>query len=245
MQDKDALIVIDAGNTRLKIGVFVKGQLVDTFRTVPADLSALVSVHPYWKDLPTAVSSVRSKEEHNIIITSFPQCQILSNNWELPFTSAYKTPETIGMDRLCNVAAALSRAPQRNCVIIDIGTCLKFDYITSKGVYQGGSISPGLHMRFAALHEHTGRLPLIQANSAFESLVGQSTEESILSGVQRGMAKEIEGFIEDYKKQYSDLTLFVTGGDAAYFDFDGKNGIFVDENLTLKGIYAIYSFHAH
>jgi type III pantothenate kinase len=175
----------------------------------------------------------------------FTQAQFIDQDTTMPFTNYYTSPKTVGMDRLCNAAAVIEKNSASPKLVIDIGTCIKFDFIDEKNVYHGGSIAPGLRLRFNSLHQDTGRLPLLNATHEPISLIGNSTAESILSGVQNGIQHEINGMIESYLTQYPDLTIFVTGGDHGYFDFDRKNVIFVDENLTLKGIYAIYSFHAH
>ena len=146
---------------------------------------------------------------------------------------------------MCNIAALSNQLIGKPKLVIDIGTCIKFDFLDSHHVYKGGSISPGLRLRLNSLHQNTGRLPLLNATHEPIPLIGNSTEQSILSGVQNGMQNEINGMIDSYLTEYPDLTIFVTGGDHGYFDFDRKNVIFADENLTLKGIYTIYSFHAH
>ena len=128
-------------------------------------------------------------------------------------------------------------------VSIDIGTCIKFDFVDENGNYKGGSISPGIDLRYKTLNDYTGNLPLVNDKSKTE-LVGNSTINSIKSGVLNGIQAELNHFIYLYSKEYQDLTFFVTGGDAVYFDFPLKNNTFVDENLTLKGLYKIYVFNA-
>jgi type III pantothenate kinase len=126
---------------------------------------------------------------------------------------------------------------------IDIGTCIKFDFLSGDNHYLGGSISPGLKMRFLALHQQTANLPLIETNKN-PLLIGQTTAESIQSGVQNGIIAEIFGMIGQYEDQFPDLTVYFTGGDLQNFDFPQKNNIFVDENLTIKGISEIYQLNA-
>ena len=124
-------------------------------------------------------------------------------------------------------------------VSIDIGTCIKFDLISKNDGYLGGSIAPGINLRYRSLNDYTGKLPLLFNKSATQ-LVGNDTNSSIQSGVLNGMNAEINGLIKMYTEQYSDLTFFMTGGDARYFDLDSKNDIFADENLTLIGLFEIY-----
>ena len=139
--------------------------------------------------------------------------------------------------------AVVSLLKTENGLCIDIGTCIKFDLVTKKGHYKGGSISPGIDLRYKSLNDYTGKLPLL-SNKSNTGLVGNDTETSIQSGVMNGMNAEIYGLIKMYSKQISDLTFFMTGGDARYFDFDSKNDIFADENLTLIGLYEVYKYNA-
>ena len=127
---------------------------------------------------------------------------------------------------------------------MDFGTCIKFDFINKKNEYLGGSIAPGLKMRFRSLSQQTANLPLIQPGDLVK-LIGQTTSESIQSGVQNGIIREVIGMIEQYEQQFPDLKVYFTGGDLQNFDFPQKNNIFVDENLTIIGISEIYKLNAH
>jgi type III pantothenate kinase len=245
MDNPLSLIAIDAGNTSVKIGVFINGNLNEVFRMPLNDLHQWYSNHNSNLHLPVIISSVIHEAHHVFLKDLFTQALFIDQETSMPFTNNYASPKTAGMDRLCNAAAVSGKFSGESKLVIDIGTCIKFDFIDEKNVYHGGSIAPGLRLRFNSLHQDTGRLPLLNATHEPISLIGNSTAESILSGVQNGIQHEINGMIESYLTQYPDLTIFVTGGDHSYFDFDRKNVIFVDENLTLKGIYAIYSFHAH
>jgi type III pantothenate kinase len=123
---------------------------------------------------------------------------------------------------------------------VDAGTCIKFDLINANSEYCGGSISPGIALRYRSLNEHTANLPLLSP-AAWE-LLGVSTEKSLHSGVMGSVVAEITWRLQEYRNLYETLTVYLTGGDAHYFDMGQKNSIFVDENLTLKGIYALYLF---
>jgi type III pantothenate kinase len=151
--------------------------------------------------------------------------------------------ETIGIDRLCNVAGAMKTFESEHCLIVDIGTCIKFDFISAKNVYLGGSISPGINLRYRALHEYTSKLPLIDSK-ANASIIGDSTASSIHSGVINGIMHEIQGIILRYEKDFGQLKILITGGDASYFEFPQKSNIFANKNLTLEGIVEIYEINA-
>ncbi len=226
-------ITIDVGNTRIKFGLWKDEYLpeVSVYQTV--DQLATEFQHA-WKDLPTIVSSVRSENETKKIMELFPSAISFSQLSSYPVQIDYSTPETLGADRLAN-AIAVSQYASKSQLIVDLGTCLKFDFV-SNGCYKGGAISPGLAMRFKAMHEYTGKLPLITAVDASVPLVGNSTLSSMSSGVIHGMTQEILGICAEYAKITPELTIFLTGGDVEHFDIPLKNNIFVDENLTLRGL---------
>ncbi len=155
----------------------------------------------------------------------------------------YQSPETLGQDRLANACAIQKLSPEGRKVSIDLGTCIKFDYVNEEGKYLGGSISPGLRMRYEALHHFTGKLPLLETKQEI-SLIGRNSQDSIHSGVINGMKAELIQLMKCYSEDYQGLTFFVTGGDMKYFEFDSKNNIFAHENLTLLGLYDIYRQNA-
>jgi type III pantothenate kinase len=185
-------------------------------------------------EIPTMISSVLSYEETQKLKGLFPDSTLFTHQTPIPIENNYLQKETLGIDRLANAIAAYHKT-KKACLIIDCGTCLKVDYIDQDGFYLGGSISPGLQMRFRSLTDFTGRLPLIEPRE-IELLNGRTTEESILSGVINGMKYEITGFVERYKEIDPELTIFLTGGDLGFFDRTIKSPIFVDENLTHYGL---------
>tara|TARA_R110002072_G_scaffold266303_4_gene425222 strand:- start:3351 stop:4073 length:723 start_codon:yes stop_codon:yes gene_type:complete len=234
------VFVIDAGNTVIKIARFDNGVLSDIMRTTLPKFSEFI------KDVritDVIISSVLSKENTAIIARHFQTPLIISNQSKLPITLKYHSPKTLGIDRICNVVYASTQITKGFALTIDIGTCIKFDLVNAKKEYLGGSISPGIEMRYKSLNDYTGKLPLISEKSK-TPLIGKDTNSSIQSGVMNGINAEIYRLMEQYSSQYRDLTFFVTGGDARYFDIHSKNDIFAVENLTLIGLYEIYGFNA-
>ena len=240
MGHKSKKLVIDAGNTLIKLAEF-KGN-------------SLVSVNPYTFEemkfkfgndskTETIISSVLSEEKTAQIVQFFENSTLITNATNVPFSLEYKTKSTLGIDRICNAAYAVSMTTTEHAVVIDIGTCVKFDLIHKEKGYLGGSISPGIDLRYKSLNDYTGKLPLLSNKSGL-ALLGTDTETSIRSGVINGLKGELLQFMSEYKSQFKDLTFFVTGGDARYFDLDSKNDIFADRNLTIKGLYEIYKFNA-
>jgi len=230
--------VMDYGNTALKIAVFQNATMKTVYRSNKEDCLKLD-----WSNKLIVLSNVASKEFSLALQEKGAKIIEITTYFSASFTSAYNSMNTLGVDRFCNVEAIAISGRKGNLLCIDIGTCVKFDLLDKRKVYVGGSISPGLELRFKSLNDYTARLPLLEKKS-FRSLNGKSTDESILSGVILGLEAEIFKRIEWYEAQYDDLTIFVTGGDASYFDFHQKSNIFADENLTLKGIYSIFCNHA-
>jgi type III pantothenate kinase len=232
------VFVLDGGNTHLKLGTFVGQQLMETKR-----FQDRMSLEKYLSaDDIVVIANVGELQLQQDLMALGCQVFTVTNMNPLPFTNAYLSPNTLGIDRLCNIAAVLLTHPKRNVLVVDAGTCIKFDLINAERQYCGGSISPGLALRYLSLNEHTANLPLL-APAPWE-LIGKSTEESLHSGVMGSAHAEIHWRIQEFNNRYEDLIVYLTGGDALYFDLAQKNDIFVDENLTLKGIYALY-LHQH
>lgn len=161
----------------------------------------------------------------------------------LPIINLYRSPETLGSDRIANACGAATLFPAQNVLVVDAGTCLKFDVVTAQGEYPGGSISPGLKMRFEALHRGTGRLPLLRpAESA--PLTGYDTVTSMQAGILNGMCAEMEGIIADYRQRYPGIKVLLTGGDAPFFLNHLKTSIFAAPSITLQGLNAILLHNA-
>lgn len=166
----------------------------------------------------------------------------LNSQTPLPIINLYETPETLGYDRIAAVVGAHEQFPDKNILVIDAGTCITYEFIDSKGQYHGGNISPGLQMRFNALHQFTGHLPQIEA-SGRKLPMGRDTETAIRGGVLKGIEYEISGYVTTMKHKYSELLVFLTGGDDFSFDTNVKSIIFADRFLVLKGLNRILNYN--
>ena len=228
-------IVVDAGNTRIKVGVFKGDRLQEVLYFGGDDWNSLKSFLLEHRFENTIVSSVRSEKETRWILQLLNNPIRFNSGLELPLKNTYTTPETLGADRLANVVAAATLA-KGAALVLDIGTCIKFDIIDDNKTYLGGSISPGISLRYKSLNEFTGSLPLVDDNSKSDWF-GDSTDSCIHAGVMQGIQGEINYFLDYYSNKFPGLTIFVTGGDAHCFDFQIKNNIFVEQNLTLYGLF--------
>lgn len=240
-------LVIDLGNTRAKLALFEGKKLKEQLSFEPRiSLTQLQKVFKANTGInKTIVSSVinHSKDISNFL-SNHTQHILFDSNTKIPIKNNYQTPETLGKDRLAGAIGAHSLYPNTPILIIDAGTCIKTDFVSANGEYIGGSISPGINMRFKALNHYTDKLPILNLEKNYHSLTGKNTSESILSGVQNGALYEVKGFVDGYLKQYPDLKIVLTGGDAAFFALELKNHIFVCPELVLIGLNEIVEFNA-
>lgn len=243
MEKKKRFLVVDAGNTRIKMGVYVQNELVDNLCFSNDELEKIKSYLTGNRFDGAIISSVRSKKDTQWLLQLVQGAKLFQTLKNIPLKTSYETPETLGADRLANAIGAYSIS-KRACLVVDIGTCIKFDIVDATGTYLGGSISPGLNMRYRAMNEFTAGLPLVN-NFKPAKLIGKSTVDCMHVGVMRGMQAELDSFIKSYTADYQDLDIFITGGDAHYFDFDSKNNIFVNENITVHGLFITLQAHAN
>lgn len=237
-------LCFDFGNTRLKCGVFTNDQLTEVLPLVDA---ADETIEWLIKKYQPAKSILSSVIEHNAgmekILREHSSFHKLSSQSILPFTTPVGKPETIGADRLALAAAAVHFYKGKNNLVIGLGSCVTYNFINKYNSFLGGSISPGMGMRFKSLNTYTAKLPLIKADLATIGwnfpLIGYDTSSNILSGVLNGLAAEITGIVDNYQEKFTNFNVILTGGDAPYFAHHFKNKIFADPNLIFKGLYAI------
>ncbi len=239
-------IVVDIGNTLCKIGYF-ENQNLTKRKEIPSRQPEAISdalLKNASKKNSIIISSV-SVIPQNIenILKQYKISIHLDCQTPVPIKNLYKTPKTLGPDRIALSCGATKIFPLQNTLIISCGTCLTYDFIDYEHKYRGGAISPGLKMRLRALHTFTKKLPLIEIESQPE-LIGQCTMSSISSGVFYGILHEVEGAIKKYKQQFSELAIILTGGDYLYFDKIINYNIFAQPNLLLEGLNEILNYNA-
>ena len=237
-------LIIDIGNTLHKVAVFSEaGELIELCKyrqLTPNRIAQLFSKHDISHAILSAVGQYSSLIEDKI--RQHCPLMVLSASTSLPFTLRYHTPGTLGPDRIANAAGAFRLYPEKNVLSIQLGTCLVCDFINAQSEYLGGSISPGIDMRFKALKHYTRKLPEVKKKMT-KGVTGTSTEESILNGVMNGIVFEIEGMIAAYTQQYQDLKVLVTGGDAELLQNSIKFPIFAASNIVLWGLYEILRYN--
>ncbi len=238
-------LTIDIGNTRSKWGLFDEQTLVEkTFRSDYAveDIISYATNHQVKNIILSTVGAPIEPSWKARLEEHFYYLQ-LDQSTPLPIINAYGTPDTLGKDRLAAIVGAWQLYPGENCLVIDAGTCITYDVLKGDGKYLGGNISPGLAMRFKAMHEFTARLPLVK-EGVINDPIGQSTETAMRNGGQLGTQLEMEGFIQLFEDQFGQLRVILTGGDADFFAKVLKSKIFVNPDLVLRGLNKILTYNA-
>jgi len=232
-------LCLDFGNTRLKYALFNGSEFQQEAVLENDHTSTIENILNEYQPKRSILSSVIDHNaEIETLLASKTKFHKLSDQSKLPFTTPVGKPETIGADRLALVAAAVHFHPKQHNLIIGLGSCITYNFVNKFHEFLGGSISPGLEMRFKAMNEFTVKLPLIKPNSNFP-LVGYDTKTNLQSGVILGMAREMDGIIEEYALRYSNFNVHLTGGDMCFFVPLLKNKIFANPNLIFKGLYAL------
>ncbi len=237
-------LVIDTGNTLTKLALYQGMEMVafSSFEGVDAKhIIQFCESNLFIKNV--ILSTVKEyPAEIDLYLTQHFNTVFFSHNTSVPILNKYSTPETLGKDRLAGVVGAHLLLPAADNLVIDAGTAITYDLITASGEYLGGSISPGIVMRYKALHAFTSRLPLLDFYDDAK-LTGDDTSGSIHSGVLNGVLAEMEGIIHSYQLLYPDLKIIMTGGDHNYFDKRLKIKTFAAPNLVLEGLNLILNFN--
>jgi type III pantothenate kinase len=239
-------LVIDIGNTRAKLALFKGVDLIEKNIILEEELTLGYAKLFFQKNkIENSILAASGIVEKSLL--DFLQAQsnfiLLSDQTPIPITNAYGTPKTLGKDRLASAVAAHYLFPEKNCLIIDCGTCTTYNFIDEKGIFLGGNITPGLKMRLEAMHTLTAKLPLVELEKNDIALVGNDTKTALLSGAQLGALYEIEGFIDAYVQRFGKIRTLLTGGNADFFVNRLKNQIFADSNLVLVGLNVILKYN--
>jgi len=238
------ILAVDIGNTRIKAAVFEDTTLLETFVFMKTELQkSIQNILETRKNIThLVVASVSDVEKKAFsAFENVVKIHFLSHKDSFPFVNCYETPQTLGIDRLVLAAGATLEFPRQNRLVVDAGTCVTYDFIDENNNYLGGAISPGLKLRYEALHHYTAKLPLLTLENP-QHLIGNSTAESIHSGVVNGLVCEIDGFINQYKAQYSNFIIILTGGDTDFLAKRLKNTIFAKSNFLLESLNQTFQY---
>ncbi|WP_124979511.1 type III pantothenate kinase [Nonlabens xiamenensis] len=240
------IVVVDVGNTSIKLAVMQQQEPLLLYRTDSNGLQPrLTDIKEKYPDIATVAICAVGKMDaafRQVLEQYFTEIFELRPTMHLPFTNTYQS-ETIGMDRLALMAGAQQlRKEQQAVLVIDAGTCITYDLLNKDNQYLGGAISPGLRLRYESLHNFTARLPLLEKENV-EDFIGKTTASSMHSGVINGATQEIQGVINQYKERFDHLEIFITGGDADLLVKQLKNRFFATPFLMLQGIEQLYNFN--
>jgi type III pantothenate kinase len=238
------ILAVDVGNTRIKAAVFEGNTLLESFVFLKTTLEKSIQniLEKYKKTTHLVVASVSDVEKQAFIgFKDVVNIHFVSQTDSFPFVNCYETPQTLGIDRMVLAAGATLQYPNQNRLVIDAGTCVTYDFIDENDNYLGGAISPGLRLRYESLHNFTAKLPLLTLEKP-KHFIGNSTSESIHSGVVNGLVYEIDGFIDEIKGQYSKFIIILTGGDTVFLAKRLKNTIFANSNFLLESLNQTFQY---
>ena len=229
-------LIVDIGNTCLKIALFEKNNLIEKSYLLDNyldNIKNILSKNPVENSIVSNVGEIN--DELISVLNDNTDLVLFKNILKLPFKNTYSSKETLGQDRIALVSSASFQFPDENVLIIDAGTCITYDFKNHNNEYIGGGISPGIKMRFKSLNFFTSKLPLIDVFDDFE-LIGNNTKESLISGVVNGTTMEIDGIIQQYCDKFKNIRIILTGGDSKFLLKRIKNTIFADQNFLTKGL---------
>jgi type III pantothenate kinase len=237
-------LVLDIGNTQTKAGWFESGRLIRSQRLDASIRDGLISLLERYPVDMVLVSTVgkADRDAFKSAGIALNKMLFLDHHLPLPLKIDYATPETLGYDRIAAAAGAKCLYPGYPLLVMDLGTAITIDFVTSEGEFKGGNISPGLETRFKSLHDHTARLPLVKKDTEYPEF-GYNTQSAIAAGVQQGIIYELNGYLNQFEEIYPHCKFVVTGGDTRFFVPKLKKTIFAHPDLVLTGLNHILEFN--
>lgn len=239
------LLAVDIGNTKIKAAVFEDNVLVTKVVFDRSEYEEKIEkfFDQYKKISASILSSVGGDNfELLSLLEKKAPLVIVNRDFNFPFQNKYSTPGTLGIDRMVLAGGAVLQYAGQNRLVMDAGTCITYDFIDKDNNYLGGAISPGLMMRYEAMHTFTAKLPLLYPEIP-NGFIGNSTPSSMHSGAVNGLVYEIEGFISRYEEKYGSLVIILTGGDADFLAKRLKNTIFANSNFLLESLSNLYLYN--
>ncbi len=232
-------LCFDFGNTRLKVAVFKSNILhEERFLADDSDTTIQALVDEYKPARSILSSVINHQPGIETLLAAQTEFHKISHLTKINFTTPVGKPESIGADRLALISAAVHYFPQKNSLVIALGSCITYNFINQYHQFLGGAITPGMDMRFKSMHDYTAKLPLATADWNFP-LIGYDTKTNLQSGVIIGIVNEIEGFIGKYEEKFGNFNVVLTGGNSTYFASQLKYKIFADHHFLFKGLYAL------
>ena len=238
------VLTVDVGNTRIKAAVFEGNTVLENFVFEKNELEKKIKkiLKKFQNCSDLVIASVGNIEKQSFLAFEKQlNIHFLTHEDVFPFINKYATPKTLGIDRMVLASGATLQFPKQNRLVIDAGTCITYDFIDEFNNYSGGAISPGLRLRYEALHNYTARLPMLDLQEP-ESYIGNTTAQAIHSGVVNGFVYEIDGFIDEYRANFSNFIIILTGGDTEFLAKRLKNTIFANSNFLLESLNQTFQY---
>ncbi len=229
-------LVLDIGNSLLKAGIFKNNNLINYCefnQDYYLNIKSILDKNPITHSIVANVTE--SKNKLIELLSKKTNLIKFDSSLKVPFKNCYQTKNTLGKDRIALVSNASKEYPKENVLLIDLGSCITFDFLNNKNEYIGGSISPGLRMRYRSLNNFTANLPLIDPKE-IDCFIGKNTEDSIHSGIINGIISELNSTVDKYKSKYKEIRIILTGGDSKFLFKKIKNGIFANQKFLIFGL---------
>jgi type III pantothenate kinase len=238
------ILTVDVGNTQIKSAVFEEDRLLEKAIFLLSDFQNSIEkiLKKFEKISVLVIASVGKLENEALeMFSERVEIYFVDRQKPFPFINNYATPHTLGIDRAVLAAGAVLQYPGQSRLIIDAGTCVTYDFVDAEDVYHGGAISPGIRLRYEAMHSYTAKLPQLEKEEP-ENIIGNSTKQSMHSGVINGLTFEIDGYIDVLKSRNENFIIILTGGDANFLAKRLKNTIFANSNFLLESLCYLYQY---
>lgn len=235
-------LILDFGNTRIKTALFKGAELIEN-RVFDSENELLANLDAFAGVKNCIIGSVTNQHQQTskLLSTKF-NTLVFAASTPIPLKNLYKSALTLGSDRIAASVGSWSLYPNQNVLTIDAGTCIKYNFVNADNEYLGGAISPGIPMRLKAMHHYTQALPLVDVDKHYDKLIGQSTQESLLSGALIASACEVDAMIDRYHNNYQNLVVVITGGDGDYLCKQVKSRFFAHQSILLQGLNTILNY---